>query len=214
VGTRTFIAIEFASPLIQALTRRIRYLHNLSPSVRWVDPASLHLTLTFLGDLDDVQLASATEAALTAATGSRPFRLVLGNLGYFGPPTRPTVVWAGVTGDLSRLHQLQADLTHEQSMRHLPDQDHHAFSPHLTLARLGRSPDDPDEVARLLAALAKSDAPSTPPEMLVDQISVMKSQLARPHAIYTRLAACPLLGGAGSGPTGPSHLGRNTAAYE
>jgi 2'-5' RNA ligase len=200
VSTRTFIAVELASPLVQALTRRIQYLRNISPSVRWVDPASLHLTLTFLGDLDDTQLASATDAALTAAAGSRPFRVALGNLGFFGPPNRPTVVWAGVSGDLSRLYRLQADLTQEQGRRHLPDQDHHAFSPHLTLARLGRSPADPGEVSRLLTALAKSDAPSTPPEMVVDHISVMKSQLARPHAIYTRLTACPLLGGAGSGP--------------
>jgi 2'-5' RNA ligase len=204
VSTRTFMAIELASPLIQALIRRIQYLRNISPSVRWVDPASLHLTLTFLGDLDDAQLASATAAAVSAAAVARPFRLALGNLGYFGPPTRPTVVWAGVAGDLSRLHRLQADLTQEQSRHHLPDQDHRAFSPHLTLARLGRSPVDPGEVSRLLAALGESHEPSTQPEMLVEQISVMKSQLAQPHAIYTRLAACPLLGGAGRGPTGPS----------
>jgi 2'-5' RNA ligase len=208
VGTRTFIAIELASPIIQALTRRIQYLRTLSPSVRWVDPASLHLTLTFLGDLDDAQLASATDAALTAAAGSRPFRLAIGKLGFFGPPTRPTVVWAGVIGDLSSLHRLQDNLTQEQGRRHLPDQDHHhhhSFSPHLTLARLGRSPADPDEVPGLLAALAGSHEPSTQSEMWVEQISVMKSQLARPHAVYTRLAACPLLGGAGRGPTGTPH---------
>ena len=205
MSTRTFIAIELASPLIQALSRRIQYLRNICPSGRWVDPASLHLTLTFLGDLDDTELASATEAALTAAAGSRPFQLALGELGFFGPPTRPSVVWAGVTGDLARLHRLQADLTEEQSRRHLPDQDRRAFSPHLTLARLGGPPADPDEVPRLLAALASSHTPSTHPAMLVEQISVMKSQLARPHALYTRLAACPLLGGAGSSTSGPSH---------
>jgi RNA 2',3'-cyclic 3'-phosphodiesterase len=199
VATRTFIAIELAPPLIQALTRRIQYLRTISPSVRWVDPASLHLTLTFLGDLDDTELASATEAAFTAAAGSRPFRLAVGKLGFFGPPTRPTVVWVGVTGDLSRLHRLQDDLSQEQARRHLPDQDHHSFSPHLTLARLGRSSADPDEVPGLLVALTKSHEPSMQQsDMLVEQISVMKSQLARPHAIYTRLAACPLLGGAGS----------------
>jgi RNA 2',3'-cyclic 3'-phosphodiesterase len=201
VSTRTFIAVELASPLIQALTRRIQYLRSVSPSVRWVDPASLHLTLTFLGDLDDAQLASATKAALTSAARSRPFRLAIGNLGFFGPPARPTVVWAGVTGDLNRLHQLQDDLTREQSRHNLPDQDHYSFSPHLTLARLsrsaGRSAAEPDEVSRLLAAIASSQQPRTQSAMLVEQISVMKSQLARPHAIYTRLAACPLLGGAG-----------------
>jgi 2'-5' RNA ligase len=196
VSTRTFIAVELAPTLIQSLTRRIQYLRSISPSVRWVDPASLHLTLSFLGDLDNVQLASATEAARTAAAGSRPFRLALGNLGFFGTPARPTVVWAGVAGDLSKLHRLHADLTQAQSRYNLPDQDHRPFSPHLTLARLGRSPAEPDEVSRLLAALASSHQPSTQSAMLVEQLSVMKSQLARPHAIYTRLAACPLVGGA------------------
>jgi 2'-5' RNA ligase len=205
MSTRTFIAIELGSPVTQALARRIQHLRQISPSMRWVDPESLHLTLTFLGDLDDAELAAATQAALTAAAGCRPFRLALGGLGFFGPPTRPRVVWAGVAGDLSVLRQLQAELIQQQIRRHLPDQDYHTFSPHLTLARLGGPPADPEEVPRLLAALAKPYESSTHPSMLVDQIAVMKSQLTRPQASYTRLEACPLLDDGGGGTTEPSH---------
>jgi RNA 2',3'-cyclic 3'-phosphodiesterase len=205
MSTRTFIAIELDPPLTQALTRRIRHLRQISPSIRWVNPDSLHLTLTFLGDLDDVELAAATQAAISAAAGCRPFRLALGDLGFFGSPHRPRVVWAGVTGDLSALHRLQADLIQEQIRRHLPDQDYQAYSPHLTLARLGAPPAALEEVPRLLAALATPYAPSTQPSMWVDQISVMQSLLARPQASYTRLKACPLLGSGGDGTTGSSH---------
>jgi len=196
MSTRTFVAIELSSNFRAALAERIRHLCRTLPDERWVDPASLHLTLAFLGDLDDAELAATIEATLAAAAQSSPFRLGPAALGTFGPPQMPRVVWAGVQGDLQLLHRLHADLVYQLARRNLPVPDEHSFTPHLTLARL-KPPMLEPERQRLVALLAKPyDQPFNTAVMLVEHIAVMKSELARPAARYTRLETCPLLGAA------------------
>ncbi|MGO8950196.1 MAG: RNA 2',3'-cyclic phosphodiesterase [Ktedonobacterales bacterium] len=195
MSTRTFVAVELGPPLDVELAKRVHDLRQRCPALRWVDPANIHLTLTFLGDLDETQLANATEAALAAATRCRPFCLYLDGLGTFGSPQMPRVVWAAVNGDLPVLHRLQVDLLRELAQRKLPADDH-PFSPHLTLARLKQRLSDADsqQLRKVLAKPRESQPNAT--TMWVEHIAVMKSQLAQPSARYTRLVACPLLGGA------------------
>src|SRR5215471_17897075 len=66
------------------------------PDLRWVDPHGIHLTLAFLGELSDEQLAEAIRAAEEAAQKAIPFEYRLKGLGTFGSPQQPRVVWMGV----------------------------------------------------------------------------------------------------------------------
>ncbi|HCJ34159.1 MAG TPA: RNA 2',3'-cyclic phosphodiesterase, partial [Ktedonobacter sp.] len=67
--TRTFIALELDESLQRYLGETIRQLAQElhGPALRWVDPAGIHLTLAFLGDLNDEQLAEAMRATERAA---------------------------------------------------------------------------------------------------------------------------------------------------
>ena len=186
--TRTFIAVELGEQARTALATIIRELADALPSVRFVDPESLHLTLAFLGELDDDRLALASEAARAAARTPAPFDLGIGGLGVFGPRRAPRVVWAGVTGDVERLQEAQRRLADELAARGFL-LDERAYSPHLTLARIKR-PLETDELAtleRFLRAPAGEPAP-----IPVRALSVMKSELLRGGARYTRLRECPL----------------------
>ncbi len=194
VSTRTFVAVELGPSLQAMLVQRLRHLRQACPGLKWVDPENLHLTLTFLGELDQDQLSAAILAATAAAASSAPFRLNLSGLGIFGPSQMPRVIWAGVNGDLSALRRLQSNLVHEQDARNLPGNDIR-FSPHLTLARLKQRLPEPER-QHLLEALAQPFPPRRNPTLWVEQIAVMKSQLTSAAARYTRLAACPLLGAA------------------
>src|SRR5438105_10598653 len=89
--TRTFIALELDEALQHYLGGIIRHLGQELPGVRWVDPAGMHLTLAFLGELTDEQLASATDAAEVAARQVTPFDYRLQDLGVFGSPRQPRV---------------------------------------------------------------------------------------------------------------------------
>jgi 2'-5' RNA ligase len=191
--TRTFIAVELGDPARAYLTRQIASLRTALPGIHWVDPASLHLTLAFLGELDDERLARARDATQQAARSVHPFSLRIAGLGTFGRPDAPRVVWAGVGGDLDHLLRLHAALRAALASQGFVPEDRD-FSPHLTLARL-RTPLPPEQAARLIQrvqAAPPGHKKSSGAAIAADEISVMKSELLRPAARYTRLNAFAL----------------------
>lgn len=189
--TRTFLAAALSDQAREALRREIASLANALPSVRWVNVASLHLTLAFLGDLDDDRLAAAHEATQIAAQQEAPFALTLDRLGTFGPPHAPRVIWAGVGGDVTELRRVQATLASELDGRGFPPQEHPDYSPHLTFARVkNRLPS-----TELTALQQRVNTPLThTATWTVTTLDVMKSELVRPAARYTTLAHYPLGG--------------------
>jgi 2'-5' RNA ligase len=190
--TRTFLAIELADDVRAALTREIARLARVLPNVHWVTSADVHLTLAFLGELDDARLAAATNAAREATRDAAPFDLQLAGLGTFGPPAAPRVVWAGVGGEVPELVALQKRLAGALEARDFP-RESRPFAPHLTLARLKSPLALPalERLRRLLADPPEASTVSSAP-WLVDALAVMKSELGRPAARYTRLARVPL----------------------
>jgi RNA 2',3'-cyclic 3'-phosphodiesterase len=189
--TRTFIAIELGDAARAALARTIAALARELPGVRFVEPASLHLTLAFLGDLDEAQLELATQATAAAAAAaqvSAPFALNVAGLGSFGPPHAPRVIWAGVGGNLRALTETQRALADELAARGFAREER-PFAPHLTLARL-KHPLDADAqrwLAQRLAAPAPTGAP-----IAARELSVMKSTPLPAGAVYSRLSAFSL----------------------
>lgn len=186
--TRTFIAVELPDAARAALQAHIARLSRALPRVRFQPPDSLHLTLAFLGELDDERLDAATQAAIAAASTAPPFTLMVAGLGIFGPPSAPRVLWCGVGGDVPTLLRLQAALADRLEAAGFP-RERRPFAPHLTLARF-KQPLDPAAPQRLSAILANPSVAKTP--FTVDSLSVMKSELLRPAARYTCLCACPL----------------------
>lgn len=195
--TRTFIAIELGETARVYLIREITRLARELPTLHWADPAGMHLTLAFLGELDSARLAEAQAAAEEAAPVVMPFALHIAGLGSFGPLAAPRVIWAGVAGDLPALARLHAALAAALERRGFA-LDTRPFAPHLTLARV-RAPLPPAAVARL-GELVRASQHATGrraqgagiPAIPVDRLSVMKSELVRPTARYTCLVAVPL----------------------
>jgi 2'-5' RNA ligase len=189
--TRTFIAVELDEGARDALRREIARLRAALPGVRFVDPASLHLTLAFLGELGDERLAVAITATEETAHGAHPFTVEINGIGTFGAPQAPRVVWAGLAGDISALLAVRTRLARALAARDFPLEDR-PFSPHLTLARL-KDRLDADSALRLDALVRQPSGGGTP--LPVEALAVMKSELSRSGARYTRLRACRLATG-------------------
>lgn len=188
--TRTFIALELDESLQRFLSNVIHQMAQQLPDVRWVDPAGIHLTLAFLGELTDEQVASAMQAADAASHQVTPFELRLKDPGIFGSPRQPRVIWMGieeVSGNLTRLHDV---LNRDLEQRGF-EVDARPFSPHLTLARV-KQPLNASEQQTLQRLLAGKQSTSASPRQNMRQLSVMKSELLRSGARYTRLGAYPL----------------------
>ncbi len=185
--TRTFLALELPDAIKAALRRRIERLARALPDVRFVDVAGLHVTLAFLGELDNAQLAAATEAAEEAASAHAPITLRLARLGTFGSARSPRVIWVGLAGEVAQLGALQSTLADALAARGFP-REARPFAPHLTLARIKKPLSDD-----LLAALARLQGePAPDAAWQADALSVMKSELLRPAALYTALSRWPL----------------------
>src|SRR5436305_11815420 len=133
--TRTFIALEMNNVQQGQLAELIRQLALLMPGLRWVDPAGIHLTLAFLGELDDQQLAEATQAAELSTRLIPSFEYRLSHPGIFGSPRQPRVIWIGVEEPSGNLQLLHHQLNLELAQRGF-EIDTRPFAPHLTLARI------------------------------------------------------------------------------
>ena len=184
--TRTFIALEMNENLQRHLEGVINQVAQVLPNARWVDPAGVHLTLAFLGELTDAQLAEAEQATAIAAQQVTPFTYRLSRLGIFGSPRQPRVLWVGIdepSGVLSRLHRI----LNQELERSGFEIDKRPFSPHLTLARF-KQPLMLDEQHGLQSILAgKLRGISLVRECTVEHVRVMKSELSRVGARYTCL---------------------------
>lgn len=186
--TRTFIALELDTAQQSFLENIIRQGQHLLPDLRWVDAQSIHLTLAFLGELDDAHLALAREATQYAAGISQNFSYRLSGLGTFGPPRQPRVLWMGVSEPSGSLHVLHQALNLALEQRGFTTETR-PFSPHLTLARI-KSPLTPEQVQVLQQLLSRYHFAS--PAYRVSHLYVMKSELSRSGARYTCLQASPL----------------------
>jgi len=187
---RSFIAIELPDELKLGLAQlEAKLKMSNQPWVKWVDPYSIHLTLKFLGSIGVDRTGEVTKAMEAAVQGIPPFRLEVKDLGAFPSLRRVQVAWVGVSGEVDKLSQLQRRL--ESNLARLGfAPESRPFTPHLTLARLRNqaSLDERQSFGELIAT-TKFEAAYT---VKVDAISLMKSQLTREGAIYSRISSVEL----------------------
>ena len=190
---RAFIAIEMADAVrasLSSLQGRLRPHEH--PYVKWVDPKSIHLTLKFLGNIEQQQVSQIEEAISQASQGVSPFQLQLGGLGAFPSLGRPRVIWVAMTGEIERLVTLQKGI--DQALVPLGFAiESRPFTPHLTLGRL-RERASPEERKRI-GELVKATQSEAAAAMEVTEVILMRSRLTPQSAIYSPLAKIKLTGG-------------------
>lgn len=145
------------------------------PDARWTPVMQLHLTLSFIGEVNGNAFLDTREA-LAACTGS-PFPLRLRGVGHFPPRGLPKVVWAGVERS-EPLQVLQRKIVTRLFQLGL-EPDNRRFSPHITLARLRDTP--PTKVGRYL----ESNGLFTAGPFTVDRFLLYSSVLGRKGANHT-----------------------------
>jgi RNA 2',3'-cyclic 3'-phosphodiesterase len=193
---RTFLAVELSETLRADLTTihlelKQRLGRELSKAVRvsWVQPASLHLTVKFLGDIDEQLVGPMQKAMENVLTSHRAIEIPLDRLGVFPRLQQPRVLWVGPSEQweksqdatrLALLHKAIDDCC--GSLNLAPDT--RPLSPHLTLARIKEGGRD---FGQLLARSGVLDKPLLVGLMAVDAITLMKSELKPTGSVYTKL---------------------------
>jgi len=187
---RSFIAIELPDELRRELVKLEARLKSAEPpGIKWVDPYGIHLTLKFLGNIAVDRIEEITGAIAQAAEGIAPFHIAVKDLGVFPNLRRPQVAWVGMSGETDKLCQLQKQI--ESHLARLGfAAESRSFTPHLTLARLRNqvSPQERQKFGQLIASTS-FEAAST---IEVDTICLIRSQLTREGAIYSRISTVGL----------------------
>lgn len=180
---RVFCAVELPAEVRRRVGDHIASLRTHMPQVRagWGHSEKLHITLKFLGEMEQERAAVLLEAAARAALGVPPFSIIIEGAGAFPPRGLPRVLWLGISDATGFLAQLQLSLENEcEGVGFL--REVRPFHPHLTIARL-RSP----EGARSLAAL-HHESGFAPAEVSVNHLIVMRSRLGPHGSHYTELS--------------------------
>jgi RNA 2',3'-cyclic 3'-phosphodiesterase len=155
----------------------------------FANPAQLHLTLHFLGEVDP-QRAEALTAALAPALDVPAFDATLGALGTFPPAGAPRVVWSGLALGHEQTIALQTALQPRlRDARLAPPADERPFFPHVTLARVRRTA-RPGAGRALRAAMATLRPPQA--RWTVGRVTLYESLLSSGGAQHTARATCAL----------------------
>lgn len=192
---RAFVAVDLPEALRGALAAAQRRLAAAGARVRWVAPDRLHLTLKFLGDLDEAAAAGLSAGLREAAARHEPFGLDVHGLGSF-PAREPRVVWAGCGGEVGRLVRLVRDVEACAQAVGVPPEPR-PFTAHVTLGRV-KGPGG----TRALARAVDGDKTAVFGPFEVREIVLYRSDLSPEGPRYHRLEAFPLGPGQASGGAG------------
>src|SRR5689334_18760302 len=162
---------------------RLSLLCGGMPGAKWVDPGNFHLTLRFIGEVDE-GTAADIDAALVEVRAPR-FALTPAGVGHFGGGGKPRMLWAGVERSQPLL-TLHDKIEHVLAIRAGLEPDTRRYAPHITLARL-------KDVAmpKLQAFLAEHALLRLDP-FAVDHVSLIASYLTKSGSIYEDQAEYPL----------------------
>ena len=133
---RVFVAALLPDAARDALDSAITPIRTQAPDLTWERPERWHLTLSFLGEVNDEVVDALRPRLERAASRSSALELSLEGLGRFGD----RVLYAKVAGDRAGLRR-HADRTTAAARRAGADVDEGRFRPHITLARSRRGAD-------------------------------------------------------------------------
>ncbi|SEQ83936.1 RNA 2',3'-cyclic phosphodiesterase [Natrinema salaciae] len=186
MSKRLFVSVDLPDALADPVADLQDEFADAS-GLTFTDPEQAHVTMTFLGGLDEDRLP-ALERELAAAVedaGIDPFTVRYGGLGVFPSLDYISVVWLGVEDggeELTRLHEAIEERTTAMGF----DAEEHDFTPHVTLARMEHAGGK-----ELVQELVQEREP-TIGEARVDEIRLTESSLTDEGPVYSTVESFPL----------------------
>jgi len=183
---RTFIAIEIPEDIISKFRELQEAIKVYDFKIRWVRSENIHLTLKFLGDVEEVKIGEIAETISKTVEGYTPISLKAKGIGVFPSIKRPSVLWVGLTGQLESLVGLQKRLDENLKVLGFPGEKR-PFKGHLTMGRI-KTKIDVRKFGDALMAFRNFESET----FTADQIVFYRSELKPSGAVYTELANASL----------------------
>jgi 2'-5' RNA ligase len=180
---RLFVALEIPSAVRENLAAFLDSLRGIAKEPRWVRPRNLHVTLKFLGEVEETKV-EAIRSALKEMRCEQAVTLNFRGLGFFPTEKHPRVFWAGIEAS-ANLKMLASDIEGAIERLGIP-REQREFSPHLTLARFER-PGLSEALRKAIAANMEREFGS----LRTNEFHLIQSKLKPFGAEYTTLASFP-----------------------
>ena len=183
---RTFIAVEIDPSHKQKLTHLISALKSSNSDVKWVNETQIHLTLKFLGNIEESKVHEISDTLKSIANNAKEFTITLSNIGTFPNAKRPRVIWVGIDKGKTELKLLASQIETELEKLGFP-KENRDFKSHLTLGRV-RSPKNLQNLTKLLSEVSFQSESG----IKINKLILFQSTLTPKGAIYKKLTELTL----------------------
>jgi len=178
---RVFLALDLSEEQVNGLVNLQKKLKKDFNGVKWVDSLNLHVTLKFLGEIEEYQLTSLFNRVKKTVKGFPPFDMSLKGLGFFPNSTKPRIIWVGVEQGNEYVSELWKEIEFSLQEEGFP-MSQKAFTPHVTLGRIRRI----DKKIPVIKWINQYREFYLPPAE-INHLTVYQSTLQPQGAIYTPL---------------------------
>jgi 2'-5' RNA ligase len=185
---RTFIAVNLPPEIRRAIFDGAAAVRELLAGARWVSAENIHLTLKFLGQVEEARLVAVSDALDEVARAHRSFLLTVEAMGVFPNSRSPRVVWAGIRAE-PRLELLHHDVERACEAVGFPVEGR-AFRPHMTLSRV-KEPLPTEMRSSVRSAIQDSRLSG---QVQVHTVDLMRSETGKEGSRYQVVHAAPLGG--------------------
>jgi RNA 2',3'-cyclic 3'-phosphodiesterase len=183
---RLFVGVELDDRVREAaaaIGESLRRELGQRVDARWVPPENLHITLWFLGEVDESRVESTMDA-LTRRFDEAAFDVEIAGLGAFPPSGPPRVLWLGVTSGANPLARVHAELARRlEPIGYEPER--RAYSAHLTIARVKNV--SRGVSAREIRSLLEAHHPADAGRCRIEGVTVFRSRVSSKGATYEAL---------------------------
>lgn len=181
VKLRTFVAVEINEEIRKGLSDLITRLKTSGAGVKWVAPENIHITLKFLGYIEDTQVAAVSDHIRKAAAPINAFTVAIKHLGAFPNTKRPRVIFVVAHEKGNNLATIYSRL--DDSLTELGiEKDGREFKPHLTIGRVK----SPKNLTALMDAMDPLKVSSFG-QQVVESVALMQSDLKPTGPVYKKL---------------------------
>jgi RNA 2',3'-cyclic 3'-phosphodiesterase len=178
---RTFVSIEIPDDIKNKIEKLVNKLKLMLTPIKWVDKKNLHVTLKFIGWVNDEKVPPLIDCIKGCAGDFGSFDLSFSGLGVFPSAKRPRVIWIGTSAGADKVKKL-GDCIEAEVAKEGVCEEEREFSPHLTIGGIKEKID----VGALNDFIEKNKDIEFG-SFRVDHVSMMKSTLRRSGPIYEEI---------------------------
>ena len=183
---RTFLAIELPAPVVKQARKLIAKLAEIESGVKWMEDDCMHITLQFLGDIDELEVVEVCSRTIAAVQDIPAFAINVEGLGAFPNVDKPRTIWGGVGEGIEELRSLKEEVEIALNAMRFP-REKRQYEPHITLGRV-RNSRGLEEVGAILHELSDYSFGMAS----VDEVIIFSSELTKNGPIYTRMGTAEL----------------------